>query len=161
MSMFIKYRVHEVAKDFKMSSKDIAQILTEYATAPKNHMQVLEESELDIIFEYLTQHNQVEDLAEVFADTVPESKRQDEPSEKHQQNQPERQNSAVTNNQRHEQQKHEQKPKQEQKAEHHEHKPDIGKEKNTQENVQRPVRSVPEKRVIDTRGATVNIEKYD
>ena len=70
MSTLIKYRVHEVAKDFKMNSKDIVQILTEYATAPKNHMQVLEENELDLIFEYLTQHNQMEDLAEVFA--VPE-----------------------------------------------------------------------------------------
>lgn len=70
MSTLIKYRVHEVAKDFKMNSKDIAQILTEYAATPKNHMQVLEENELDIIFEYLTQHNQVEDLAEVFS--VPE-----------------------------------------------------------------------------------------
>ena len=49
-----KYRVHEVAKDFKMTSKAITQILTDYATTPKNHMQVLEEPELDVIFEYLT-----------------------------------------------------------------------------------------------------------
>ncbi|MDR1132231.1 MAG: translation initiation factor IF-2 N-terminal domain-containing protein, partial [Oscillospiraceae bacterium] len=67
MSMLIKYRVHEVAKDFKSNSKNIAQILTEYAATPKNHMQALEENELDLIFEYLTQHNQIADLAEVFA----------------------------------------------------------------------------------------------
>ncbi|MEF9972004.1 MAG: translation initiation factor IF-2 N-terminal domain-containing protein, partial [Oscillospiraceae bacterium] len=67
MSTLVKYRVHEVAKDFKMNSKDIAEILTDYATAPKNHMQALEENELDLIFEYLTQHNQVADLAEIFA----------------------------------------------------------------------------------------------
>ena len=42
MSAFEKYRVHEVAKDFKTTSKVITQILTDYATTPKNHMQVLE-----------------------------------------------------------------------------------------------------------------------
>ena len=34
MSM-IKYRVHEVAKDFNVGSKVITQILTDYATTPK------------------------------------------------------------------------------------------------------------------------------
>ena len=45
MSGLIKYRVHEVAKDFNMTSKEITQILTDYATTPKNHMQVLEDDE--------------------------------------------------------------------------------------------------------------------
>ena len=52
MSM-IKYRIHEVAKDFNVSSKVISQILTDYVAAPKNHMQVLENHELDVIFEYM------------------------------------------------------------------------------------------------------------
>ena len=39
----IKYRVHEVAKDFDRNSKEIVDILTQYATAPKNHMQALYE----------------------------------------------------------------------------------------------------------------------
>ena len=64
---FEKYRVHEVAKDFGKQTKDITQILSTYATTPKNHMQVLEDKELSIIFEYLTQHNQVESLETVFA----------------------------------------------------------------------------------------------
>ena len=41
----MKYRVHEVAKDFNTTSKVITQILTDYATPPKNHMQVLENPE--------------------------------------------------------------------------------------------------------------------
>ena len=55
MAMVIKYRIHEVAKDFNVSSKEISQILTDYVAPPKNHMQVLENPELDIIFEYMTQ----------------------------------------------------------------------------------------------------------
>ena len=34
MSM-IKYRIHEVAKDFNVSSKVISQILTDYVAAPR------------------------------------------------------------------------------------------------------------------------------
>ncbi len=53
---FEKYRVHEVAKDFGKQTKEITQILAKYATTPKNHMQVLEDRELSLVFEYLTQH---------------------------------------------------------------------------------------------------------
>ena len=67
MAVDFKYRIHEVAKDFGMTSKVIGQILTDYVAAPKNHMQVLESGELDIIFEYLTQNNQVGSIAEIFA----------------------------------------------------------------------------------------------
>ena len=64
----IKYRVHEVAKDFNVTSKVISQILTDYIAPPKNHMQVLENHELDVIFEYMTQNNQVESLEDIFID---------------------------------------------------------------------------------------------
>ncbi len=66
LSTILKYRVHEVAKDFGLASKDIMNILTKYATTPKNHMQVLEDSELNLIFESLTQQNAVEDMEAYF-----------------------------------------------------------------------------------------------
>ena len=72
--MLNKYRVHEVAKDFKKNSKEITDILTKYATTPKNHMQVLSDAELSIIFDYLTQHNQIENMESVFADVYHEPK---------------------------------------------------------------------------------------
>jgi translation initiation factor IF-2 len=68
LSSLNKYRVHEVAKDFGMGSKAITDILTTYANAPKNHMQVLDDHELAIVFDYLTQHNQVSTIEEIFAD---------------------------------------------------------------------------------------------
>ena len=69
-----KYRVHEVAKDFGRNSKEISDILTQYASAPKNHMQPLDDRELSIIFDYLTQHNQVESMESIFADVYHEPK---------------------------------------------------------------------------------------
>ena len=62
----VKYRIHEVAKDFNVASKVINQILTDYVAPPKNHMQVLENNELDIIFDYMTLHNQAESLEDIF-----------------------------------------------------------------------------------------------
>ena len=62
MALDNKYRVHEVAKDFGVSTKEITEILTKYRSAPKNHMQVLDDTDLSVIFEYLTQHNQVRDM---------------------------------------------------------------------------------------------------
>ena len=62
MALDNKYRVHEVAKDFGVSTKEITEILTKYRSALKNHMQVLDDTDLSVIFEYLTQHNQVSDM---------------------------------------------------------------------------------------------------
>ncbi|MEG1999849.1 MAG: translation initiation factor IF-2 [Evtepia sp.] len=64
----MKYRVHELAKDFGTSTKEISQILTTYLTAPKNHMQVLEDQELSAVFEYMTQQHPVESVE--YADLV-------------------------------------------------------------------------------------------
>ena len=72
MALDQKYRIHEVAKDFNLTSKKVTEIYTKYFEAPKNHMQILDQHELDVIFEVLTQTNQIESIAEVFA--VPEKK---------------------------------------------------------------------------------------
>ena len=74
-----KYRVHEVAKDFKINckavgSKKVMEILTKYGETPSSHMAVLSDKELSIIFDYLTQKNQIEDLEEVFKETYQEPK---------------------------------------------------------------------------------------
>ena len=71
-----KYRVHEVAKDFGLPTKAITEILTKYAQAPKNHMQVLTDHELSLIFDYLTQHNQVSSIQVIFADTFKEKEKE-------------------------------------------------------------------------------------
>jgi len=128
----LKYRVHEVAKDFKMNSKAISEILTKYATTPKNHMQVLDDSELDIIFEYLTQHNQIESIEQVYAvaaEAAPmnkvEQKTENKPKVAAAPSAPEKQTER----------KRDDKPRQSKAA--------------------------PQKRIIDTSGVTLNIDKYD
>ena len=159
MSM-IKYRVHEVAKDFNVTSKVIGQILTDYIAPPKNHMQVLENNELDVIFEYMTQHNQVASLEEVF-NVKPKA----EPARKPQpqnQNQPQNQrNNAPAQQGRQDKAPAKQDNRQQgqQPA-----RPAAAQEQPRQEKKDKPhtPRQVAEKRVVDTRGGVaVNIEKYN
>ncbi len=65
--MMIKYRVHEVAKDFDVQSKEIVTLLAKFLDEPKKSQTALEEHELDIIFDYMTQNNQVESFDNYFA----------------------------------------------------------------------------------------------
>ena len=69
-----KYRVHEVAKDFGLPTKTITEILTKYGAAPKNHMQVLTDRELSVIFDRLTQDHPVSDIQAIFQETYQEAK---------------------------------------------------------------------------------------
>ncbi len=55
-----KYRINALAKDFDVKSKDIITILDNAGLAGRTHMAVLDENELSIIFETLTQNNQVD-----------------------------------------------------------------------------------------------------
>ena len=55
-----KYRINALAKDFDLKSKDLITILDNAGFAGRTHMAVLDESELSIIFETLTQQNQID-----------------------------------------------------------------------------------------------------
>ena len=64
---FVKYRIKEVAADFGMAPKDIAAIVEKYFEKPKSTAQVLEEDQLNVIFDSLTQQNQIASVETVFA----------------------------------------------------------------------------------------------
>ena len=63
----VKYRLKEVATDFGVTAKEIAEIVGKYYEKPKSNTQVLTEDELNVVFDVMTQNNQIESLAEVFA----------------------------------------------------------------------------------------------
>ena len=62
-----KYRIHEVAKDFGSTSKKVIEILAKISDEPKKHTTVLEDRELDYIFETITQSNEVSSFDAYFA----------------------------------------------------------------------------------------------
>jgi len=142
-----KYRVHEVAKDFKLPTKKIMEILTQYATTPKNHMQVLTTRELDIIFEYLTFNNQIGSIEEIYAVISPPASPARKEKGKEKDTAEETGEPAATDPEAAAPQTTDAAPvrKPQQK------KPD------------KPFmpHRAPQKRVVDTSGATINIAKYD
>lgn len=64
--MVKKYRVHEVAKDFGVASKDIITLLKNYLGEEKKHMTCLTEDELNIIFEHFAKKGEVKSFDEYF-----------------------------------------------------------------------------------------------
>ena len=64
---FVKYRLKEVAADFGVAPKDIAEIISKFYEKPKSNTQVLTDQELNVVFDYMTQKNQVSSMEQIFA----------------------------------------------------------------------------------------------
>ena len=74
--MLIKVKVSDVAKDFGKQSKDIVKILSEYCEGPaKKPSTVLEEGDLNVLFDKITQENSVENFDAYFASRKPQEKK--------------------------------------------------------------------------------------
>ncbi len=64
---FVKYRVKEVAADFGVTPKEISEIIGKFYDRPKSNTQVLNDAELNVVFDYMTQKNQIKSIEQVFA----------------------------------------------------------------------------------------------
>ena len=156
--MMQKYPIHKLAKDLKKDNKEfksqeIMDILTKYGHPPKNHMQPLTNQELSIIFEYLTQHNQIDSIQSVYADVY------HEPAQKAESAAPkaeEKKAQPAAKPADHSQNNKGGKPAQASQPA----APKVEEKKPQQP--AKPMSRVPEKKVVDTRGGgNVNLAKYD
>ena len=153
--MMIKYPVHKLAKDFArkgkaVPSKDIMDILTQYGHPPKNHMQPLTDEELSIVFEYLTQHNQIDSIESVYADVYHDPEAKKEPAPK---GEPKQATASKGEKKDH--------PVPQGQGVKPAPQPQIGQQPAKQP-VQKSASRVPQKKVVDTRGGpAVNLDKYD
>jgi len=146
-----KYKVNELAKDFGMQTKQIIEILAKYFPTPKKSGQNLEEEELNLIFEYLTQKNPVSSIETIYADAakaeqaVPEK---EAPSKGKQGAKSASPQPAVSAQPQRGQQQPQSQPAQQ------------GQQQSKP--AQQPAARVPKTKVVDTRKATnVNLDKYD
>ncbi|MCH5317864.1 MAG: translation initiation factor IF-2 [Eubacterium sp.] len=85
--MVIKVKVSDIAKDFGKTNKEIIEILSKYCEGPaKKASTVLEESELNVLFDKITIENSVKDLNAYFNSAKPketaEKKEKPKPAEK-------------------------------------------------------------------------------
>ena len=75
----IKYKVNELAKDLGLQTKEIVEVLGKYFDTPKKSGQNLEEGELNLVFEYLTQHNQISGIEVIFAEAAAAEQAKEQP----------------------------------------------------------------------------------
>jgi translation initiation factor IF-2 len=140
MSTYGKYRVGEMAKDLGVPTKTVTELVTEFYEKPKSSQQVLTEEQLNVVFDVLTQRNQIDSLEQVFAvapvaaEPAPEAEQKAE------------QPKAETASEPKAEQKSEQKPEQ---------KADAKPQKQAEPQRRR------ERRVVDTSAVTVNTSRFD
>ncbi len=170
-----KYRIHEVAKDFGSTSKKVIEILAKISDEPKKHTTVLEDRELDYIFETLTQNNEVSSFDAYFA--AGEAQKAAKTEEKKAEEAP-----VKAEPEKKEEKKAKAEKKAPAKAEKAEKKPEGKKEapraekKADEKKAQAPAPQQPkkeqkekliqsrtkgEKRHVDTRSSNVDLEKYN
>ena len=158
-----------------MPAKVITEILDKYATAPKSNMQALEDHELSIVFEHLTQNNQISNIAAIYADEPkkPEAPKVEAPKVEAPKAQPAaaqqtakpaqqpQQRPAQQGQQKPAQAQPQQKPVQQvQRPAQQQAVPQQKSNKSTA--TAQPTTRVPEKKLVDTRkGGDVNLAKYD
>jgi translation initiation factor IF-2 len=160
MSVDVKYRVRELARDFALSgkpvgNKKVAEILAKYGKAPSSSMAVLTDQELSIVFDYLTQTNQIESLEEVYAEGGKKSagskapaKQQGGNNNSRQRSNKQEQKSAPAKQSNNGSKPAEQKPA-----------PKAEEKKPVQ---QQPMSRIPQKKVVNTRNnVDVNLDRYD
>ena len=157
-----------------MPAKVITEILDKYATAPKSNMQALEDHELSIVFEHLTQNNQISNIAAIYADEPkkPEAPKVEAPKVEAPKAQPAaaqqtakpaqqpQQRPAQQGQQKPAQAQPQQKPVQPVQRPAQQAAPQQKLNKSTA--TAQPTTRVPEKKLVDTRkGGDVNLAKYD
>ena len=151
----IKYKVSEVAKDLNVPSKAVIEAIKECCGVTKKSGNVLTDQELNVVFEYFTQKNQVENFDKYYAsrDSEPEkAEKADKPAKakdekaKGDQKQGQKKNNQQNNSQKKQDKPQDKKPAQ--KAQAKKEEPVIEQEQSRG-------------RVINTRAAQVDIERYN
>ena len=151
----IKYKVSEVAKDLNVPSEAVIEAIKECCGVTKKSGNVLTDQELNVVFEYFTQKNQVENFDKYYAsrDSEPEkAEKADKPAKaKDEKSKGDQKQGQKKNNQQNNSQKKQDKPqdkKPAQKAQAKKEEPVIEQEQSRG-------------RVINTRAAQVDIERYN
>jgi translation initiation factor IF-2 len=166
--MMIKYRLHEVAKDFDLQSKELVEVLKKYTGETKKSQTALEENELDILFDYITQTHQVESFDEYFSyqgtkkeEPKAEVKKAEEPKEETKAKEEKTEDKKAEKAEEKKPAKTETKEKKAEKesAKVKETAP-APKKKEKQAEGPQPNRH-KERRIVDTRSSNVDMDKYN
>ena len=153
-----KNKVSDLAKDFGMASKDILSVLSAYEDGSKKPSQVLSADEINLIFEHLTQKNQVK-IESIYAESAPKKKPEEKSASA--QNQAKASSAPAQKNNGGSRPQPQQAKPAPQAAQPQQNAPQPQRQSKSTA-TQHPTTRVPEKKIVDTRKVTnVNLDKYD
>ncbi len=163
-----KYRVHEVAKDFDMPSKNVLELLGKYFDGQKKSMTALEGTELDVIFEVFTKEHGVESFDAYFAtanepkkETKKEEPKQEAEHAKKEEKAPAAEKKADNKADNKGAKKPAEAGKEKAPAKPQAQPQNQPKKKDKDPNAKPQSRTKGEARTIDTRANNVDLEKYN
>ena len=164
--MMIKYKLREVATDLGVTNKEIIEVLSKYIGGePKKQTTVLTEEELNVIFDYFTQKNNMESFDKYYAvaDEKDENKQNEGKDEK-----PSKKSN--TNNKKTQQRSDSKQTGRTQKENTTSAKKTEGKlqtktdnksEKQSDNNNDVQLKNRKERKIVDTRQVVVDVERYN
>ena len=151
---FVKYRVKEVAADFGVAPREISEIIGKFMEKPKSYTQVLNDAELNLVFDYMTQKNQIKSMEQVFAVKATAPKAENKSAAPQQgQNRPQNQGSRPQNPGSRPQGQQAGRPQQNQ------NRPQQPQQQSQAEKPKEPERK-RERRVVDTSAVQVNANRF-
>ena len=151
---FVKYRVKEVAADFGVAPREISEIIGKFMEKPKSYTQVLNDAELNLVFDYMTQKNQIKSMEQVFAVKATAPKAENKSAAPQQgQNRPQNQGSRPQNPGSRPQGQQAGRPQQNQ------NRPQQPQQQPQAEKPKEPERK-RERRVVDTSAVQVNANRF-
>ena len=150
----VKYRVRDVAADFGMEAKQIAALVGKFFDKPRSNMQVLTEEQLNVLFDYITQTNQISSIEQVFAEAM--ARREAMEKEKAAREEKEKAEKAAKAEKA-------EKPEKEPPKKQESAKPQAPAKPAKPEKPAKPKepQRKRERRVVDTSAVTVNAERFD
>lgn len=174
----IKYKVRDLAKDLGVNTKEISDILEEKCGVNKKAMATLDENELNVVFDTITQKNNVSSFDKYFAsrnkteepvkEEVKAEKKANNKDSNKDSNKNSRDNKAdgKKNDRRNENKsdsKKQSKPQDKKPAKQNksEAKPELKTEAKANDAVAQEETSTRKRRVIDTRAVNVDVERYN
>ena len=148
---FVKVRLKELAADFGVAPKEISEIIGKFGEKPKSNSQVLTDTELNQVFEVMTQTHQISSLEQVFAQAVSKAQEKKPEEKKAEEKKPEAKKPEAD--------KKPQPSKPEAKAEAPKQEAPKAQEKKA-DKPKEPERK-RERRVVDTSAVQVNSARFD
>ena len=148
---FVKVRLKELAADFGVAPKEISEIIGKFGEKPKSNSQVLTDTELNQVFEVMTQTHQISSLEQVFAQAPSKAQEKKSEEKKAEEKKPEAKKPEAD--------KKPQPSKQEIKAEAPKQETPKAQEKKA-DKPKEPERK-RERRVVDTSAVQVNSARFD